>query len=155
MRIIYLHGFASGPESRKAQVFRARFENAGIPVTVPRLDGGFFFNLTISGQYEILSTEAKGEPVVLVGSSMGGYLAALYASRHPEVEKLVLLAPAFGFQNRWPQMLGAEQFRAWEETGELEIFHYADQAARKVSWRLVEDAQNWDPVPHFTQPALI
>ena len=80
MRIIYLHGFASGPGSRKAQVFRARFEEAGVSVAVPHLDGGNFFSLTISGQYDILSREANGEPVVLVGSSMGGYLAALYAS---------------------------------------------------------------------------
>ena len=150
MRIIYLHGFASGPESRKAQVFRARVEK-----TVPRLDSGFFFNLTISGQYDVLSREANGEPVVLMGSSMGGYLAALYASRHPEVEKLVLLAPAFGFQNRWAAMLGEEKFRAWEETGELEVFHYADNAPRKVGWQLAVDAKNWELVPHFTQPALI
>ena len=155
MRIIYLHGFASGPESRKAQVFRARFEKTGVAVTVPRLDSGFFFNLTISGQYDVLSREANGEPVVLMGSSMGGYLAALYASRHPEVEKLVLLAPAFGFQNRWAAMLGEEKFRAWEETGELEVFHYADNAPRKVGWQLAVDAKNWEPVPHFTQPALI
>ena len=124
-------------------------------MTVPRLDSGFFFNLTISGQFDILSREANGEPVVLMGSSMGGYLAALYASRHPEVEKLVLLAPAFGFQDRWAAMLGEEKFRAWEETGELEVFHYADNAPRKVSWQLAVDAKTWEPVPHFTQPALV
>lgn len=155
MRIIYLHGFASGPESRKAQVFRARFEDAGIPVAVPQLDAGFFFGLTISGQYEILSREANGDPVVLVGSSMGGYLAALYAARHPEVEKVVLFAPAFGFRNRWPAMLGAEKFRAWEESGEMEVFHYGALAPRKVGWQLAADAENWEPVPDVTQPTLI
>lgn len=155
MRIIYLHGFASGPESRKAQVFRARLEEAGVQVTVPHLDGGNFFGLTISGQYALLEREAAGEPVVLVGSSMGGYLAALYASRHPEVEKLVLLAPAFGFQSRWPHMLGPEKFRAWEETGELEVFHYAAKGMAKVGWQLAEDAKKWDAVPEFAQPALI
>ena len=155
MRIIYLHGFASGPGSRKAQVFRARFEEAGVSVTIPRLDAGFFFDLTISGQLGIVSREAKGEPVVLMGSSMGGYLAAMYASRHPEVEKLVLLAPAFGFQDRWPGMLGPEKFRAWQETGELEVFHYGDQAMRKVGWQLAADAKNFEPVPEFSQPALI
>lgn len=155
MRIIYLHGFASGPGSRKAQVFRARFEESGVAVSVPQLDAGFFFGLTISGQFEILTREANGEPVVLMGSSMGGYLAALYAARHPEVEKLVLLAPAFGFQNRWPGMLGEEKFRAWEETGELEIFHYGDQAPRKVGWQLAADAKNWEPVPDVSQPTLL
>lgn len=155
MRIIYLHGFASGPGSRKAQVFRARFEQAGVPVQVPRLDGGNFFGLTISGQYEILAREANGEPAVLMGSSMGGYLAALYASRHPEIEKLVLLAPAFGFHERWPHMLGPEKFREWETSGELEVFHFGEQAPRKVGWQLATDARNWEPVPVVTQPALL
>jgi len=155
LRIIYLHGFASGPGSRKAQVFRARFEESGVPVSVPRLDGGNFFGLTISGQYEILAREAAGEAVTLVGSSMGGYLAALYAAEHPEVEKLVLLAPAFGFQHRWPSMMGEDKFREWKETGELELYHYGDRDMRKVGWQLAEDAAKWEPVPHVTQPALL
>ena len=47
-------------------------------------------------------TLAKGEPLVLMGSSLGGYLAALYAERHPKaVDRLVLIAPAFGFLQRW------------------------------------------------------
>lgn len=155
MRIIYLHGFASGPGSRKAQVFQARLQNQGFDVTVPELDGGNFFGLTISGQYEILSRAASNAPVTLIGSSMGGYLAALYASRHPEVEKVVLLAPAFGFQNRWPGMLGPEKFRAWQETGELEVFHYGAKEPRKVGWQLAADAAQWEPVPSFSQPALL
>ena len=93
--------------------------------------------------------------LVLVGSSMGGYLASLYAARHPEVQKLVLLAPAFGFQNRWPAMLGPEKFQAWERTGELEVFHYGDKVQRSVGWQLAEDARKWDPIPHVTQPTLL
>jgi pimeloyl-ACP methyl ester carboxylesterase len=154
-RIIYLHGFASGPGSRKAQVFQARFEQAGLPVSVPRLDEGNFFGLTISSQYAVIEREARGEPVVLVGSSMGGYLASLYASRHPEVTRLVLLAPAFHFHARWPELIGPGQFAAWRETGALEVFHYADKAPRQVGWQLAEDAARWDPAPSFAQPALI
>lgn len=155
MRIIYLHGFASSPASRKAQVFQARFEEAGVAVSVPRLDGGNFFGLTISGQYEILTREARGEAVTLVGSSMGGYLAALYAARHPEVEKLVLLAPAFGFHERWPKVMGEDRFQAWKESGEMELYHYGDKAPRKLGWQLAEDAALWEAKPEFTQPALI
>jgi uncharacterized protein len=156
LRFIYLHGFASGPSSRKARVFASRLEAAGASVSVPALDGGDFARLTITGQYEILRREAAGGPVTLVGSSMGGYLAALYASLHPaEVEKLVLLAPAFHFHTRWPQFLGDEKFRAWRETGKLSVFHYAAQEQREVGWQLAEDAAKWDPEPDFRQPALI
>jgi uncharacterized protein len=106
LRFIYLHGFASGPSSRKAQIFKARLEAAGAEVEVPALDGGDFENLTISGQYAIVERLAGGGAVSLIGSSMGGYLASQYASRHPEVEKLVLMAPAFHFHARWPKMIG-------------------------------------------------
>lgn len=156
MRIIYLHGFASSPASRKAQVFASRLAAAGAEVSVPALDGGDFEHLTISGQYAILRREAAGGPVTLIGSSMGGYLAALYAAKHPdEVERLVLLAPAFHFHSRWPKMLGEEKFASWRETGVLSVFHYADLKERNVGWQLAEDAANWDAEPHFTQPALI
>jgi len=156
LRIIYLHGFASSPASRKAQFFASRLASAGAEVSVPALDGGDFEHLTISGQYAILRREAAGGPVTLIGSSMGGYLAALYAAKHPEeVERLVLLAPAFHFHSRWPLMLGEEKFSAWREIGVLSVFHYADQKERNVGWQLAEDAANWDAEPNFTQPALI
>jgi len=156
LRIIYLHGFASSPASRKAQVFASRLAAGGAEVSVPALDGGDFEHLTISGQYAILRREAAGGPVTLIGSSMGGYLAALYAAKHPEeVERLVLLAPAFHFHSRWPLMLGEEKFSAWRETGVLSVFHYADQKERNVGWQLAEDAANWDAEPNFAQPALI
>jgi pimeloyl-ACP methyl ester carboxylesterase len=36
------------------------------------------------------------QPAILMGSSLGGYLAALYASRHPsQVEKLVACRSEF------------------------------------------------------------
>src|SRR5262249_42588742 len=100
-RILYLHGFASGPSSSKAQFFKRRLEAEGATVEIPALDGGDFENLTITGQLEIIQKTADGGPVSLMGSSMGGYLAAIYAWIHPEVAKLVLLAPAFGFARRW------------------------------------------------------
>src|SRR5579864_423003 len=96
-RIVYLHGFASGPSSSKAGYFRQRLEGEGFSVAVPDLSEGNFEGLTLSGQLRVIDAAAGGENVALIGSSMGGYLAALYAARHADVERLVLLAPAFGF----------------------------------------------------------
>lgn len=148
MRILYLHGFASGPTSGKAQYFKRRFAERGITLEVPNLVEGDFENLTITGQLTVIDRVARGEPVALMGSSMGGYLAALYASTHPEVRKLVLMAPAFHFPQRW-------ETRQWKETGRLEVFHYAENRNTYVGWGLMEDAMKYDPTPAFTQPALI
>ena len=46
MRIVYLHGFASSPQSSKAQFFAAKFCEAGVPFEAPDLDGGDFERLT-------------------------------------------------------------------------------------------------------------
>ena len=148
MRLIYLHGFASGPSSSKAQVFKQRFAGRGVEMEIPDLADGDFENMTISSQLAVLERQARGEPVLLMGSSMGGYLAALYASLHPEVEKLVLLAPAFHFPHRWnsPEC---------EQAGYIEVFHYAESRQRRISYDIVRDAALHSPEPSFPQPALI
>src|SRR5580698_8080809 len=109
MNLIYLHGFASGPQSGKAQYFRCRFAELGTEMHIPDLNEGAFESLTLSRQLRVIESIAHGDDVRLIGSSMGGYLAALYAARHPEVTQLVLLAPAFDFARRWRNMLGAEK----------------------------------------------
>ena len=94
-RILYLHGFASSPASSKARFFAARLRAAGGRVEIPDLAAGDFEHLTITGQLRVIEQAAAGEPVALMGSSLGGYLAGLYAARHPEVSRVILLAPAF------------------------------------------------------------
>ena len=155
MTYIYLHGFASGPSSGKAQFFAARFSERGIPLEIPDLAEGDFENLTISGQLSVVGRLAGTRPVTLIGSSMGGYLAALYASLHAEAHRLVLLAPAFGFPRRWPDQLGPEKAADWRESGFLSVWHYSDNCERRLSWRLMEDARTWPDAPTFSQPALI
>src|SRR5258706_16379844 len=102
MRVVYLHGFASSPQSSKARFFAGKFAEAGVAFEAPQLDRGGFSNLTVSGQMLVISDAvaahreklAKGEPLVLMGSRLGGYLAALYGGRHPTaVDCLVLVAP--------------------------------------------------------------
>ena len=155
MRLIYLHGFASGPQSSKAQFFRQRFEELGVEMQIPDLSAGDFENLTLGGQLGVIEKLATGEDVRLMGSSMGGYLAALYAARHREVRKLVLLAPAFGFARRWRQMLGEAKVEEWRRTGSLPLYHYGDNSERQVGYKLLEEAEQYEDYPAVTQPTLI
>jgi len=155
-RIVYLHGFASGPSSNKARYFRDRLQAAGAQVEVPDLAGGDFEHLTISSQLGVIEHAAGSATVSLLGSSMGGYLAALYAARHPErVERMVLLAPAFGFARRWPERLGPQQVARWRSTGRMEVFHYAENRPVSLAYDLLEDGSHYEDYPDFRQPALI
>jgi pimeloyl-ACP methyl ester carboxylesterase len=150
-RILYLHGFASGPGSSKARHFQQRLPG----IEIPDLAAGDFEHLTIGGQLKVVEDLARGEPVSLIGSSLGGYLAALYAARHAEAERLVLLAPAFAFARRWPERLGRAAVEEWRRTGAMEMFHYAENRPRRVWYGLLEEAAGYEDFPDFRQPALI
>lgn len=152
MNCVYLHGFASGASSGKARYFRERFAELGLGLQVPDLAPEGLETLTVSAQ---LSLVQALRPDVLIGSSMGGYLAALHASRDPSVQRLVLLAPAFGFPLRWPEKLGPEKTEQWRTTGFMEVFHYGLGCPARVGWCLMDDAGRFPTDPPFSQPALI
>jgi pimeloyl-ACP methyl ester carboxylesterase len=154
-RFVYLHGFASSPGSRKARFFAERFHELGMGLEIPDLAEGNFRNLTLTAQLNVIARASRDEPVSLIGSSMGGYLAALYAARHPEVDKLVLLAPAFSFASRWPETLGERTTEEWKRTNTLKVFHYSEGREVELGYQLVEDAKQYEAYPDVTQPALI
>ena len=154
-RIVYLHGFASGPGSSKARYFSRRFSELGVSFTIPQLDRGDFSQLTITNQLEVVEEAVGGRPAILMGSSLGGYLAACFTARHPEVEKLVMMAPAFHFAQRWRERLSPEQIDQWRVTNALPLFHYAAGEPRNLGYEFLQDAQRYEPEPEFQQPALI
>jgi pimeloyl-ACP methyl ester carboxylesterase len=155
MRIVYLHGFASSPQSSKARFFAAKFQEAGIPFSAPQLDQGNFEGLTITGQLAVVEKAVGGEPVVLMGSSLGGYLAALYAARNVQVDRLVLLAPAFQFPSRWRARYSAEELELWKRRRTIPFFHYGYKEERGLGYQIVEDALQYEDEPAFRQPALV
>lgn len=155
LRVLYLHGFASSPGSRKACYFSQKLRDLGFPVEIPDLAEGNFEALTISGQLQVVERAVGREPVILVGSSLGGYLAALYAASHPEVSKLVLLAPAFRFFELWTAMLGPEKMDAWRKSGSLPILHYGEGREMPIGYQLIANASSYPAFPDFQQPTLL
>ncbi len=156
MRIVYLHGFASSPQSSKARFFAGKFWELGVPFDAPALDDGNFEGLTITGQLEVVDRAVGVGPVVLMGSSLGGYVAALYAARYPDaVEKLVLLAPAFQFPTRWRARYSAEELERWRERGTIPFFHYGFKEERGLGFQIVADSAQYEDEPAFRQPALV
>jgi uncharacterized protein len=155
LRVLYLHGFASSPESRKARFFSERLQQHGLTVDTPDLVEGNFSKLTITGQLKVVEQSLNGESGILIGSSLGGYLAALYAARHADVERVILLAPAFHFHKLWTERLTSEQLSHWIESGTIPVFHYGAGRELPLEYRFMEDAARYEPVPSFPQPTLI
>jgi len=157
--ILYLHGFASGPGSKKATAIRDRFGEIGVPVRCPDLTPGpdGFERSTPSSMLAIAEEALRSEtgPHGVIGSSLGGYLAALAASRNPAVERLVLLAPAFRLHDRWSTRLGPASLDRWRAEGSLEVFHHASDRQRRIGWQFFEDAARWPPFPEVKVPSLV
>jgi pimeloyl-ACP methyl ester carboxylesterase len=152
---LYLHGYASSPASRKAQYFRSRFGEYGVELQIPALDGGNFPGLTLTGQLEAVARYLDS-PAVIIGSSMGGYLAALLAARHPDlVKRILLLAPAFRFAHRWKERMGAEAVAEWRRTGRFAQYHYGLKQESWIGPQLIDDGELYEDYPEVTQPALI
>lgn len=154
-RVVYLHGFASGPGSKKARFFRDKFAELGLGLEVPDLAEGNFRALTLTGQLHVIERVSRGEPVALMGSSMGGYLAALYAARHPEVERIILMAPAFCFLKRWSSSVGPAAMERWRKSGSMDVFHYGEGGRVPLGYQLIEDAAQYEDYPGVSQPVLI
>jgi hypothetical protein len=154
-RVVYLHGFASSPQSSKAQFFRRKFAALGVDIAIPRLDEGRFEETTVSRQLAVVEREAAGEKVILMASSLGGYLAALYASRHPEVEKLVLMAPALDFPRGFPARFTPEQREQWKRAGSFPFFHYGENRETLLGYDFLADAGTLPWPLDFAQPALL
>lgn len=146
MHYIYLHGFASSPKSAKAQDLRDRFAQLGISLTIPDLNQGDFRHLTLTRQLQqiVALLPPAPEPVTLIGSSLGGLTAAWVGERQPQIQRLVLLAPAFGFLAHWLPQLGAEQMQRWQTDGNLSVFHHGQQSPLPLNYGFVEEAARYD-----------
>ena len=158
MVIAYLHGFASGPSSRKARHLSGGFLARGLTLTVPDLTPGAagFEDSTPLTMLEVARAalgDAPG-PHALIGSSLGGYLSALLASRDPRVERLVLLAPAFRLFERWSGRLTPAELAGWRNLG-LPVHHHVTQTERRIGWPFFEAASALPAFPVVTVPALV
>ena len=158
MTYLYLHGFASGPQSTKAVYLRDRFQSQGIHLAIPDLNQGDFFHLTLTRHIQQVTQLLQGTspPHTIIGSSLGGLTAAWVAQSQPQVEQLILLAPAFGFLCHWLPQLGREQGQQWQQQGQLEVYHYGMGRAVPLSYGFVEDMRQYDSVQlHRAVPTLI
>ena len=156
-RFIWLHGFASSPQSGKGQFVRARLEERGAHLVLPDLNDPSFLDLTVSRMLLQLDVLAQGEgQVVLFGSSLGGFTAALWAARRPgRTAALVLLAPAFDLGPRWASRMEPAELAQWRATGRHAFDHYARGRKEDLSVAFLDDALKHSAYPLPECPTLV
>lgn len=117
--VIFSHGHESSPESRKIQVLRPIAEQAGF--TTEAIDYTDLRDEPVARRDRLLARlqELDG-PVVLAGSSLGGWVSMAAAERMP-VAGLWLMAPALFMEDR---VEGGEIAEAYApRTGHILVVH--------------------------------
>jgi len=156
MRYVWLHGFASGPDSTKGRFVRDRLAERDTRLEIPDLNHPAFRDLTVTRSLEHVDALLSGERVVLFGSSLGGYTAALWSALRPgRAASLVLLAPAFDLAARWKERTGEDELRRWREQGEVLVDHYAWGRKEPLSIEFLADAERHEPFPLPDAPTLV
>jgi len=149
--VLYLHGFASSPGSKKANTFGDMLKSANYDVNyvIPDLNVPDFEHLMLTDMVEKVAETVRDLPdgdVYLIGSSMGGLTTIHFLDRKTEanrVKKALLLAPAFNFmanRNRQDQHMLAQ----WREQGHMNFFNYAAGGEKPVHYGLIEDVKGYD-----------
>ena len=158
--VYYLHGFASGAQSKKAAYFAERLQGHGVTLRTPDFNEPAFRSLTMTRMLDRLSADMHtlpAGPIALIGSSLGAVVAMHAAARHPErIDRLVLLAPALMFGKDGHAFLGPERVAGWRAAGTLDVFHYATGRTELLDYAFYEDSLRYDAFEtRFEQPTLI
>lgn len=160
-RWLYLHGFASSPQSNKARALAKHYAERGIDLQRLDLRLPSFEHLRVSAIVEHVRATigAERDRAVLFGSSLGGVSACRVAETDARVCALVLMAPAFALAKGWRQRLGEDGWTAWRESGWLEVLDHATGGKARVDFGFVDEIERLDAadrgMPDVRVPTLI
>jgi hypothetical protein len=152
--LLYLHGFASGPGSTKARRFAGALAPEGWSIAIPDLNQGDFEHLTLSRAIALAQRQLRDQTVV-IGSSFGGYSAALLAARDRRVVGLILMAPAFDLARRLEARHGPDGVAKWRRDGFTTVDHYASQTPERIGVGILDDAAIHPAIPVLEVPSYI
>lgn len=156
MQVLYLHGFASGPNSLKAKYFAKKLQDAGIKYKILDLNLNNFSSLTPTKALNYIRSFIQDEETILIGSSLGGLYGLILAEQEQVVQKLILLAPALEINSLWDDIIGDENLRQWETQNELPIYHYGYGQTISLNYAFLTDLCSYNDREFVRQiPALV
>ena len=104
LNIIFIHGLTSSGSGFKGKLLKKLFPEILTPDFVPYTPEISHQALLHERMTQLKSILEKKIPWILIGSSFGGLMGALYACKHPEkISYLILLAPALLSQKLNPK----------------------------------------------------
>jgi pimeloyl-ACP methyl ester carboxylesterase len=146
---LYLHGFASSPQSTKARAFQAWGEARGLTIEALDLRVPSFEHLRFSAikarvREAIDHGQGRRERAVLIGSSLGGLTACRVAEEDPRVCAVLAMAPAFRLVETWRAKLGEPAWEAWRRDGGVEVDDHATKKKARIDFGFVSELESLD-----------
>lgn len=148
---LFVHGFRSDASGTKSLAFAEHARRRGYSWLRGDLRGhghseggpeGFRLSALLDDLLVFLD-RFPGRPAVLIGSSMGGWLATLAAERRFQVRGLILLAPAFNFIQDQVGRLPEAELAAWQRDGRRRFVSDSGEAY-ELDYAALQDAQAFD-----------
>mgnify|MGYP000429191366 CR=1 FL=1 len=156
MRVLYLHGFASGPNSLKAKYFAKKLQSAGIKYQILDLNLGDFSNVTPTKALAYIHSLIQNEETILIGSSLGGLYGLITAEQEQMISKLILLAPALEINSLWHDIIGEDNLKQWKAQDSLPIYHYGCGQTIPLHYEFLADLAKYQDRGFLRQiPALV
>lgn len=146
--IYFLHGKESGPVGRKSQALAPIAQDLGWQWQAPDMR----FTYDPGQRLAYVQQQLAEQPAdIIIGSSMGAWVAAQASGRHP-VTGLFLLAPALGlpgYQPAWPQLCCRQLWlvHGWQD----------ELIPARQFWQFAAQQQSWThvlPAGHTLETAL-
>jgi uncharacterized protein len=149
-QILFITGFLSKRWGNKSKALAQWCEEKGWGYCGYDVRGfgeseGTFTDYTLSDWIAdgrlVLNTLKTGAPITIVGNSLGGWIAWLMAQEFQEIERLILVAPAFNMMGVRAKSISPERCHEWHRTGWMP---WDDEPAHRdfpLAWKWVEESE--------------
>ena len=149
-QILFITGFLSKRWGNKSKALAQWCEEQGWGFCCYDVRGfgdseGRFIDYTLSDWITdarlVLNMLKDGQSITIVGNSLGGWIAWLMAQECSEIERLVLIAPAFNMMGLRAQSIAPERCHDWHTAGWMP---WDDEPAHQdypLAWKWVEESR--------------
>lgn len=145
---IFVHGYRSTRSGEKSKAFMANAIQQGYSWKSFDLRGhgesdGLFEEFTLKNALDDLLgvlDSVSEQRVLLVGSSMGGWLSLLAAQRRlPKVKAIMLIAPAINFVQNLFDSLPKQELDSWASAGIREFTDIYSGSTYKLNHQIMDE----------------
>jgi pimeloyl-ACP methyl ester carboxylesterase len=149
-QILFITGFLSKRWGNKSKALAQWCEEQGWGFCCYDVRGfgdseGRFIDYTLSDWIAdartVVTMLKAGPPITIVGNSLGGWIAWLMAQEREQVERLILIAPAFNMMSLRAKSIDPERQHDWHRAGWMP---WDDEPAHRdypISWKWVEESE--------------